>query len=134
MPVKVSYEGGARFVVEARGHQITVDQPLDNGGADSGPTPPELFAGSLASCIAFYVVRYCQQRDIECADLSVDCHWKVSGQPKTINHLTVEVTLPGLPESRRQALQRVAESCLIHHTLQQSSAVEVVLKDGSVQS
>jgi hypothetical protein len=45
---------GDRFAIDARGHTITVDQPADVGGADTAPTPTELFVASLAGCVGFY--------------------------------------------------------------------------------
>ncbi|WP_246159318.1 OsmC family protein [Catellatospora sichuanensis] len=41
-----------------RGHRILVDQPAEAGGADSAPTPTEMFIASLATCVAFYAGRY----------------------------------------------------------------------------
>jgi len=117
MRMKVKHEAGARFTTECRGHHIIIDQPEENAGSDAGMTPPELLAASLAGCIGFYVARYCQQANIATDGLEVDCDWQIGGHPKRFEKLEVAVTLPGMPENRRKAVERVAQSCLIHATL-----------------
>jgi len=113
-----THTGGAAFNIECRGHTVVTDQPENNGGADSGMTPPEFLAGSLAGCIGFYVARYCEQAGIDPAGLRVDCDWSVAEDaPRRIGEFTIDVHLPNLPENRRKAVERVASSCLIHATL-----------------
>ena len=55
--ISVRYRLGDRLDVAVRGHQVTVDQPADARGKDSGPTPTELFVSGLASCVGFYAER-----------------------------------------------------------------------------
>ena len=56
--LSVVHLDGDAFTVAVRDHQVTVDQPIDAGGSDTGPTPTELFVASLAGCVAFYARRY----------------------------------------------------------------------------
>ncbi|MDQ7005577.1 MAG: OsmC family protein [Ghiorsea sp.] len=127
MRLKAVFEGGSRFTVACRSHNITIDQPKDNGGEDMGMTPPEIMASSLASCIGFYIARYCEQAKIDAAGLTVSCDWQVGGQPKHMESFDVQVNLPNCPDKRRKAIERVAQSCLIHATLGQSPEVRVTL-------
>jgi putative redox protein len=55
--LSVAHQGGDRFELGMRGHRLTCDQPLADGGDDQGPTPTELFVGSLAACVGFYARR-----------------------------------------------------------------------------
>jgi len=125
--LKAIYQGGAKFKVACRSHEITIDQPVDNGGDDAGLTPPEVMAGSMASCIGFYVARYCQQAKIDTTDLSVSCDWVVGGTPKHMESFEIGIHLPAMPENRRKAIERVANTCLIHATLEQSPSVNLTI-------
>jgi len=125
MRLQIAYEGGAKFTAECRGHRVTIDQPSDNGGDDAGMTPPELMATSLASCIGFYVARYCQQAHLDATGLQVACDWSVGGDPRHMEAFTVLVHAPNIPASRQKAVARVANSCLIHATLHQQPTVDV---------
>src|ERR1035438_1816147 len=56
-------EGGTfRHTVQVRDHQMTVDEPLDLGGQDTGPDPQELLAVSLASCTAITMEMYAARK------------------------------------------------------------------------
>lgn len=113
-----NYEGGTAFRMECRGHQVRVDQPADNGGNDSAMTPPELFAASLSACVGHYVASYCNQAKISTEGLQVCCDWDTAEKPRRIGKVVIRVVLPGMPASRRKAVERVASSCLLHVTLE----------------
>jgi len=123
--LKAIYEGGAKFTVACRTHEITVDQPVDNGGDDAGMTPPEIMAGSMASCIGFYVARYCEQAKIDTVGLYVSADWNVGGTPKHMEEFDIQIYLPEMPENRRSAIERVAKTCLIHATLSETPTVNI---------
>jgi putative redox protein len=54
MEVKITHLDQVKFAIHSRSHSILCDQPAENGGEDSGMTPPELLLASLGSCAAFY--------------------------------------------------------------------------------
>ena len=58
MEVKITHLDRLKFAVQSRSHTILCDQPAENGGDDSGMTPPELLLASLGSCAAFYAAQY----------------------------------------------------------------------------
>ena len=71
--VTVRHEEGDRFRATIRGHQLVIDQPVEDGGTDAGPTPTELFVAGLASCVAFYAERYLRRHHLPVDGLAVDC-------------------------------------------------------------
>jgi hypothetical protein len=78
--------GGDRYVVQVRGHELIVDQPVDASGTGLGPTPVELFFANLASCVAHYAGSYLARHHI-CRDgLQVDTSWKTAetGRPESL--------------------------------------------------
>jgi uncharacterized OsmC-like protein len=42
MEVKITHLDQVKFSIQSRSHTILCDQPAENGGEDSGMTPPEL--------------------------------------------------------------------------------------------
>jgi uncharacterized OsmC-like protein len=64
MEVKITQLDHVKFTIQARSHSIICDQPAENGGQDSGMTPPELMLASLGSCAAFYAVQYLKSRNL----------------------------------------------------------------------
>ena len=122
---------GVAFRVDCRGHCIVMDQPVENGGEDSGLTPPELFASSLAGCVGYYVANYCKQAGLSTDGLQVSCDWATADKPKRLDPIHLSVELPGLPEKRRKAVERVAQSCLLHATLMYQPDAKISLRNNS---
>ena len=123
--VTVRHEKGDRFAIDVRGH---VDQPVDDGGDDTAPTPTELLVASLASCVAFYARRYLKRHDLPEEGLSVSAEAEMGSRPARVTSMRVTVTLPaGVPEEKRQALLAVASHCTVHNTLTQAPDVVVQL-------
>ena len=55
--IAVSYLGGDRLHIDVRGHELSADQPVEDGGGDTAPTPTELFVAGLSACVGFYPCR-----------------------------------------------------------------------------
>jgi uncharacterized OsmC-like protein len=64
MEVKITHLDHVKFATQSRSHTIVCDQPAENGGEDSGMTPPELLLASSGSCAAFYAVQYLKTRHL----------------------------------------------------------------------
>jgi len=127
--ITVRHEGGDRFSIDVRGHRVVVDQPVDVGGNDTGPTPTELFVVGLASCVGFYAERFLRRHDLPVRGLGVDCDFEMSEDgPARVTAIDVRVHLPmGFPEERRVALDRVVEHCAVHNTLRLGTEVRIGL-------
>ncbi|MET0836003.1 MAG: hypothetical protein ABWY97_04415, partial [Thermoleophilaceae bacterium] len=50
LEVNAAWQGGFRTLVDARGHEFTVDEPESAGGGNLGMMPTEVFLASVASC------------------------------------------------------------------------------------
>ncbi|MFC8242132.1 OsmC family protein [Streptomyces chartreusis] len=118
------------YTVDIRGHQVQVDQPVEAGGTDTAPTPTELFAASLATCIAFYAGRFLHRHGLGQAGLRVRTEFTMAtDRPARIASLRVAVVPPpDLPEQRRAALLAVASHCTVHNTLRQAPRIEIELE------
>src|ERR671939_491308 len=61
--------------VDVRHHQLTVDEPLEDGGDDEGPSPQELLAASLASCTAVTIEMYAKRKGWDLGPVEVQCDY-----------------------------------------------------------
>jgi uncharacterized OsmC-like protein len=124
----VEYLDGERFAIGIRGHRVTVDQPLADGGEDTAPTPTELLVASLASCVAFYARRYLARHGLPTAGLSVSADYTMGTRPVRVADLSVDIQVPdGVPAERRDALLAVASHCTVHNTLTDHPTVTIAL-------
>ena len=120
--------------VGIRKHQLLVDEPLDQGGEDEGPSPQELLAASLASCTAITMEMYAKRKgwDIGEIEVAVDYSPAERGCP---TKFSLELRLPqGCTEEQREALQVIAAKCPIHRTLEGEVMFEdrITVNDGSI--
>ena len=118
MEVKVTHLDRAKFAIQSRSHTILCDQPAENGGEDSGMTPPELLLSSLGSCAAFYAVQYLRTRNLAETGVEVTVTAEKLKQPARVGNFRVNVLCPvSLTEEQTEGLMRSVHHCLVHNTL-----------------
>jgi len=128
MEVKITHLDRVKFAIQSRSHTIVCDQPADNGGEDSGMTPPELLLASLGSCAAFYAVQYLKTRNLAESGVEVTVTAEKLKQPARLGNFRVNVVCPvSLTEAHTEGLMRSVHHCLIHNTLLTPSEIEVEL-------
>lgn len=125
----VGYLDGDAYEIEVRGHRVRVDQPVTDGGKDSGPTPTELFVGSLAACVGFYAGRYLDRHRLSRQGLAVDADFAMaSDRPARVTGIRVTVLVPDdFPPERRAALEAVVSHCTVHNSLTTPPEVSIAL-------
>ncbi len=126
----VRHEDGDRFTITVRGHDITIDQPLEDGGGDTGPTPSELFVASLAGCVGYFAERFLVRHDIPAAGLGVHATYAYAEDaPSRVSSIELQLAVPdGFPESKIPALMRVVDRCTVHDSLRQAPQVRIATK------
>ncbi len=128
MEVKIQHLGGVQFEANARGHRVICDQPAENGGVDTGMTPPEFLLASLGTCAGFYAAQYLKARSLPSEGLGVVVSAEKATQPARLEGFRIEVTAPaGLDPQHQAGLLRAVKACLIHNTLLHRPAIEAVV-------
>jgi len=121
--IRVRHLGRDRLGIQVRGHELFADQPAEDGGEDSAPTPTELFIASLAGCVAFYAERFLRRHHLPTDRLAVTCSFAWARDPARVGEIEVKVEAPDVPADRLEAFSRVIEHCPIHNTLRQPPEV-----------
>ena len=117
MRVAAKRDGGFRHTVHIRDHQLTVDEPIDAGGADTGPDPQEMLAVSLASCTAITMEMYAARKgwDIGHVEVAVEYSAAERGCPTKFD---LVMRLPeDIPEEQVERLRTIAAKCPVHRAL-----------------
>ena len=134
MELKVVQTAGVQFAISARNHTVICDQPADNGGQDTGMTPPEFLLASLGSCAGFYAVQYLKTRKLAETGVEVTVTAEKLKGPARLGNFQIRVSCPvPLTEEQQLGLERSVHACLIHNTLLNPPqiAIELELPAGS---
>jgi putative redox protein len=111
-------DGRLKQTVAMRGHTLVSDEPKDEGGDDSGPSPQELLAASLASCTAITMEMYAKRKGWEVGDVAVHVDYEPA-QRGSPTRFRMRVDFPKeVPEEQRERLMQIGAKCPVHRVLE----------------
>ena len=117
-------QGFAHEIDIEGGHTIVVDEPVEVGGTDAGPSPGRLLAASLASCTAVTMEMYAERKAWDLAGVEVDVDASYDGHTPTAYEVTVRLPA-ALDEEQRARLLLVASKCPVHKVLTGEATVTI---------
>ena len=123
LTVTATFRGGYRADVEARGHTVAVDEPVDSGGGDEGFMPTELFCAGLASCFCLAIGHVARKRSLEVPDLTVTVRSRRAGRELRYDKLVVECAASLDDDTLDMLIERARPFCWVSNTL--AAGVEV---------
>lgn len=118
MKATATRSGALRQAIRIRDHQLTIDEPTDKGGEDSGPSPQEMLAASLAACTAITMEMYAKRKNWDVGDVEVACDYTPAerGCPTRFN---LVMRFPdSLSGEQVERLRVIAAKCPVHRTLE----------------
>lgn len=124
MKLTATFHGGTRYDIVSGQHRVITDQPTEDGGQDAGMSPVELFVGSVASCVAYFVGQFCARHNISRDGLIVDAEWSMAERPHRVGRIDIGIHLPHRTSAeQRERLLKVAHGCTVHQSI--VTAVEI---------
>ncbi len=119
-------EEGFLTEIDAAGHALLADEPIDVGGADAGPSPYDLLSAALASCTSMTLQLYARRKDLPLTRATVQVHHRkihardcaeCDTNEGRIDEFTRRIVLEGdLDDAARQRLLEIADRCPVHQT------------------
>ena len=101
--------------ISIRGHKLTADEGSSNGGADTGPTPHDLYDAALGACKALTVLWYAGKKGIPVEDVQTVIERDGSGERSGVYKLTARMSISGaLSDAQLTELLAVAKKCPVH--------------------
>ena len=128
MKVVARRRGGYTHDVEIdSGHTIVIDEPVESGGQDLGPSPTRAAAAGLAACTAITCEMYASRKGWDLG--AVECEVEVNqGRGSVFEVIELTLRIPtALDENQRARLLQIAAKCPVHRAL--SGESEVVIND-----
>ncbi len=125
--VKVTFPGGTRVNANFGKFEVPTDQPIEDGGTDTAPEPYMLFLSSIVTCAGFYVLRFCQQRELPTEGLGMTLDIERNPETRALDKVILAIQLPeGFPEKYHRAIIRAAEMCSVKKALMSAPEFEIV--------
>jgi putative redox protein len=118
MKATATRSGSLRQVIRIRDHQLTIDEPTDKGGEDTGPSPQEMLAASLAACTAITMEMYAKRKGWDVSGLEIDCIYTPAERGCPTRFELVFRMPPHLSEEQVERLRVIAAKCPVHRTLE----------------
>ena len=120
---------------DGRGHTVTVDQPVEDGGADRGTSAHELLLLALTGCISTIFHIIAEKRKLAFEGLTVDLKAEKARGAPTIQRVygTVEIRTNAPPDDVATALRLTVKTCPVGSLFERAHVpVEVEAKVVSV--
>lgn len=129
MKIEVNLLEGQQLQANFGEHQVISDQSLAVGGKAEYPEPFDYFLASMPLCAAFYMRKFCQQRDISTTGLKiVQNNENISEHDNYKKKITLEVTLPeGFPNKYNKAILAAANTCTVKKVIQAMPEFDIAI-------
>src|SRR5688500_3487896 len=118
---------GYRVEIEASGHSLVSDEPVEVGGTNAGATPYDLILAALGACTAMTLRMYADRKQWPLEEVIVRLHHSRSHmadeqqceqRPVRLDQIERTLELSGaLTQEQRVKLAEIAERCPVHRTL-----------------
>jgi putative redox protein len=134
---EVGFGRYAQVVYDGK-HRLTADEPLEEGGLDTGPSPYRLLLAALGACTSITLRMYAERKKWPLRQVAVrlrhsKSHVKDSAGAEAkaakIDHIEREIELTGdLTGEQRRRLLEIANKCPVHQTLERANEVATTLR------
>ena len=105
---------------------LATDQPAPTG-ADSAPSPFDVFLAGIAACTAYYAQRYCRKWNLPDAGIEVDLEPSFDAK-HMLTDVRMKLRVPAtFPAEHLGGLLKNAGNCLVKKTLDAPPAVSLDL-------
>jgi len=106
-----------RTVLKTATNNITADEPVSNGGADTGFSPSELLISALGACTCITLRMYADRKTWPLLTVDVDITFE-RDQERNVSNIHRQISLTGdLSEEQKSRLLKIADQCYVHKIL-----------------
>ena len=124
----VTFPGGVAVEAAYKGNSVRTDQPAPLGG-NTAMSPFDIFLASIATCMGFYALRFCQERELPTVGLGLTLMPVRNPETKRLDTIRVELQAPyGFPDKYRQAIHRAMDHCAVKRVLLDPPQFEIDVK------
>ena len=126
--MEITFDGGKVVTAHSHGHIIKTDQPLDNGGSDTAPSPFELYLASSGTCAGIYVKSFCDNRQLPTDNIKIIQKTEFSEETGLPTSIIIDIKLPpDFPEKYKASVLHVAGLCKVKKSIANPPEFEITI-------
>lgn len=130
---------GVQTTIVSGNHTYYADEPIEDGGTDTGPSPTQMVMGALGSCIAITMRLYADRKGWSLEGVELDLDFErfrskdypaYEGDERYVHEITKKVTLHGaLTPEQKERIIEIGGMCPVHRLIASPSFfVEEILE------
>jgi putative redox protein len=125
--MEITFGEGKIVVASTHGHIIRTDQPFDNGGDNSAPSPFDLYLASIGTCAGVYVKSFCDNRKIPTENIRILQKTEFDEETGLPTNIVIDIKLPDdFPEKYKDSVISVAELCKVKKSIAKPPSFSII--------
>ncbi len=112
-----------------RNHIVVIDEPVEVGGDDNGPTPIEYLLSAIGSCVAITLRMYAEHKGWDLGKITVDVSQETETTPDGIKKSLLEnISFENeITNDQRKRLLNIAGKCPVVKMVKTETMIETAI-------
>jgi putative redox protein len=128
MEMEIRFPGGKKVEALFDGLTVQTDQPVEDGGAGSAPSPFDLFLASIGTCTGYYVLSFCQKKNIPTENIKVIANIQRNPGTHLVETISIDIHVPpDFPEKYKNAVVKAADVCTVKRNLKNPPEIDIAV-------
>ncbi|OFZ51320.1 MAG: hypothetical protein A2381_08265 [Bdellovibrionales bacterium RIFOXYB1_FULL_37_110] len=120
MEIQINFTGNKKMDAIFDDYVVKCDQPLDNDGDASAPSPFDYFLTSTALCAGYFVKAYCDSRNLSVEGIKLVQHNNEDPQKKYKQIFEIQIHFPSsFSQKDKDGIVRAIQGCSVKKTIQE---------------
>jgi len=126
MDMEITFPGGKKVDAQYSDFTVKTDQSVADGGSGVAPSPFDLFLASIGTCIGYYVLSFCQKKNIPTQNITLHASMQRNQKTHLVEHCDITINVPNdFPKKYENAVIKAAEVCTVKRHLQNPPKIDI---------
>jgi len=126
MDMEITFPGEKKVDARYDGFTVKTDQSIADGGSGAAPSPFDLFLASIGTCTGYYVLSFCQKKNIPTQNITLHASMQRNQKTHLVEHCDITINVPNdFPKKYENAVIKAAEVCTVKRHLQNPPKIDI---------